>query len=295
MKVILLLCSLLVAMDSTLFSQASVILQPGHTDGKDAEIWSLRPNAVFEDDLVRGVAWTFQGTFGIVRGFLQFDLSSIPVGSVIDSAFLSLYAPHPPNMQFHSGESAAFLRRITTGWDETTVSWNHQPITTNVHQVTLPKASADYKDYLDLNVTSLVRDMIHDPLHSFGFALILQDEQKYNRISFCASEYPDETKHPKLEIYYTPPDVIEPGQGEQTDIVFLPNPCTTWMKVQLNKPIPSIRIQLLDVLGRILFDQHIDPSMPIDMSSLPAALYVVRCLDVNDKVLAKVKMIKIQE
>ena len=60
MKVILLLCSLLVAMDSTLFSQVAVILQPGHPDGKDAEIWSLRPNAVFEDDLVRGVAWTFQ-------------------------------------------------------------------------------------------------------------------------------------------------------------------------------------------------------------------------------------------
>lgn len=90
MKVILLLCSLLVAMDSTLFSQTTVTLQPGPTDGKDAEIWSLRPNAVFEDDLVRGVALTFGGTFGIVRGFLQFDLSSIPAGSVIDSAFLKI-------------------------------------------------------------------------------------------------------------------------------------------------------------------------------------------------------------
>lgn len=295
MKVILLLCSLLVAMDSTLFSQAAVILQPGHPDGKDAEIWSLRPNTVFEDDLVRGVAWTFGGTFGIVRGFLQFDLSSIPVGSVIDSAFLSLYAPHSPNMQFHSGESAAFLRRITTGWDEATVAWNHQPQSTHVHQVALPKASADYEDYPHIDVSSLVRDMISDPANSFGFMLILRDEKKYNRISFCASEYPDEAKHPRLEIYYTPPDVIEPGQGDQIDIVFLPNPCTTWMKVQLSKPIPSIRIQIIDILGRIFFDQHIDPSLPIDMSSLPAALYVVRCLDVNDKVIAKGKLIKIQD
>ena len=295
MKVILLLCGLLVAMDSTLFSQATVILQPGHVDGKDAEIWSLQPNSVFEDDLVRGVAWTFQGVFGIVRGFVQFDLSSIPEGSVIDSAFLFLYAPHSPNTQFHSGENAAFLRRITSGWDEAHVSWNDQPTTSQINQVLLPKSSAEFQDYPHINVTSLVRDMIHDPLHSFGFALNLQDEQIYNRISFCSSEYPDETKHPKLEIYYRTPDEMEPGEGEQSGIVFLPNPYTDWIKIQMSKPVPSVRIQVIDVLGRILFDQHIDPALPIDLSSLPAALYVVRCLGINDEVLGKARMVKIQK
>jgi hypothetical protein len=237
-----------------LFSQTTITLQPGHADGQDAEIWSLQPNTVYADDLVRGVAWTFQGTFGIVRGFLRFDLSSFPVGSEIDSAFLSLYSPHSPHMQFHSGESAAFLRRITTSWDDATVSWNHQPLSTSVHQVDVPKSSADYQDYPHINVTALVCDMVNDPSNSFGFMLILQDEQKYNRISFCASEYPDETKHPKLEIIYHTPGVLNPQEGVQDDIVFFPNPCSEWMKVKMKNQLPSVRIQAIDVLGRILFD-----------------------------------------
>lgn len=278
-----------------LFSQATITLQPGPTEGKDAEIWSLQPNSVYEDDLIRGLGWTFNGVYGIVRAFIQFDLSSIPAGSEIDSAFLSLYAPHSPHMQFHSGESAAFLRRITSEWDDATVSWNHQPLSTDVHQVVLPKASAEYQDYPHINVTALIHDMVHDPSNSFGFMLILQDERKYNRISFCASEYPDETKHPKLEIYYKTPDEKEPGQGEQLDIIFLPNPYTDFIKIQMSKPVPSIRLQILDVVGRVLYDQDIDPALPFDMSSLPAALYVVRCLDVNGDVLGKAKMIKIQK
>ena len=277
-----------------LFSQSTIILQPGPAEGKDAEIWSLQPNSVYEDDLVRGLGWTFNGVYGIVRAFIHFDLSSLPEGSEIDSAYLSLYAPHSPHMQFHSGESAAYLRRIISDWDDATVSWNHQPLSTDVHQVDLPKASAEYQDYPHINVTTLVRDMVNDPSGSFGFMLILQDERKYNRISFCASEYPDHTKHPKLEIYYRTSDE-EPGQGEQSDIVFLPNPYTDFIKILMSKPVPSIRLQILDVVGRLLYDQHIDPAVPFDMSSLPAALYVVRCLGANGDVLGKAKMIKIQK
>jgi len=109
-------------LNCTLLSQASVVLQPGPAEGKDAEIWSLQPNSVYEDDLVRGLGWTFNGVYGIVRAFIHFDLSSLPEGSQIDSAYLSLYAPHSPHMQFHSGESAAYLRRIISDWDDATVS-----------------------------------------------------------------------------------------------------------------------------------------------------------------------------
>ena len=474
MKLVLMILTTALFFNHSLSAQeGTIILQPGLTDGKDAEIWSLQPNSVYANNLVRAVAWTFQGDFGIVRGFLQFDLSSIPTGSIIDSAFLSLYAPDQPHAQFHSGENAAFLRRITSDWGESTVSWNDQPDATSLHQVRLPTASAEFLDYLKINVTELVQDMVFDPSTSFGFMLVLQDESIYHRISFCASEYPDPAKHPKLVIHYSPKVckslVIQPGtegkdsevfslqpddnyssstlrglswtfqgfigdirglidfdlsalphdaivesaylslfspdtsyaefhsgnntallqritspwsedevnwnnqpsttsdhqvvveassedyqdytniditqlvrdmrsepdqsfglmlrqlkeepyrrlsfcssdhenaskhpkleicysnaspKAEEEDVLFFPNPFNEWIKIKLNGQSTSARLQVIDVLGRILFDQTIDPALPIDMTYLTPGLYIIRCYSESNELLGKTKMVK---
>lgn len=474
MKLILIIVTFGILFNLDLLAQGTIILQPGLTDGKDAEIWSLKPNSVYENNLVRGVAWTFQGEFGIVRGFLQFDLSAVPPGSMIDSAYLSLYSPDPPNTQFHSGDNAAFLRRITSDWGESSVSWNDQPRVTPINQVRLSASSEDYQDFLMINVTGLVQDMVLDPSNSFGFMLILEDESIFHRLSFCASEYPDPTKHPKLIVHYSPkackslvlqpgaegkdaevfslqpdnnyssstyrglswtfqgfigdirglldfdlsalpqhatidgaylslfspdpphtefhsgnntallqritspwsedevnwnnqpstitdhqviveaslenyqdytniditqlvkdmraePDhsfglmlrqvneepyrrlsfcssdyanaskhpkleicysIGEPHTNEADDVLFFPNPFNEWIKVKLNGQATSVRLQVIDVLGRILFDQYIDPVLIIDMSYLTSGFYVIRCFNENNELLGKAKMVK---
>jgi hypothetical protein len=215
---------LLVVFNFALMAQNSVVLRPGMADGKVGEVYSLEPNTVWTNDLLKAMAWTFQGTPGTLRGLFQFDLSSVPAGSTIDSAFLSLYAPNPPNTQFHSGDNASYLRRITSGWDQATITWNNQPLSTNIHQVTLPETTDEFQDYPHINVTALVRDMVNDPLHSFGFMFMQQDETPLTRMSFCSSTYPDDTKHPQLEIYFTPPTctslVIQPGENGKDSEVF---------------------------------------------------------------------------
>ena len=77
------------------FSQDTIFLQPGSLDGKDAIIHGLDTcmNLNFgNNEQIPACAWTFGGTPGIVRGIIEFDLSSISNSAEIISAKLSLYA-----------------------------------------------------------------------------------------------------------------------------------------------------------------------------------------------------------
>ncbi len=56
------------------------------------------------------------------RGFVQFDVSSIPAGSTINSATLNLCAVLVPN-----ATRAYNVHRVTAGWAEGTITWNNQP------------------------------------------------------------------------------------------------------------------------------------------------------------------------
>jgi len=194
---------------NTGFSQASLVIQPGAGAGKDALLHGLDylTDANFYDtkEFVAN-AWTFNGVFGIVRSVVEFDLTVIPPGAAIEGAYLSLYAwDSPTSMEPHSnlsGSNACWLQRITTYWEEETVTWNNQPDVTTQNQVGIPETGDPDKDYLDIDVTALVRDMLLYPESSFGFMLKLQDENYYRRMNFCSSDHPDSLKHPKLVITF---------------------------------------------------------------------------------------------
>ncbi|MFI5134684.1 MAG: DNRLRE domain-containing protein [Chitinophagales bacterium] len=186
-------------------AQTTITLQPGAA-GKDCEVWTLSPTTNYVSNFLRGNAWTFNGPFGIERGLFQFDLSSIPNGATILSASLSLFAPDSPTTEFDfpaSGSNQAWLQRITSDWGETTVTWDNQPSTTTLNQVFLPESVSYYEDYPDINVSNLIQDMIDSPANSFGFMIKLDTETYYRRLTFCSSDYPDSSKHPKLVITYS--------------------------------------------------------------------------------------------
>jgi hypothetical protein len=56
------------------------------------------------------------------RSFVRFDISSIPVGSTINSATLTLCAVTVP-----ATTRTYEVRRVTSSWVETTLTWNLQP------------------------------------------------------------------------------------------------------------------------------------------------------------------------
>jgi len=270
----------------------TVVFQPDAV-GKDCEVFSLQPNMNYVSNLLRGNAWTFSGKPGLERGLLEFDLSSIPLEAEISTAHLSLYAPDAPSTQFHSGRNGAIIQRIISNWNESTVTWNTQPKTTLIHQVSLPPSTNPYQDYLNIDVTLLVQDMIDNPTASFGIMLKLQTEKIYRRLSFCSSDYPNPDKHPKLEICYDyHPRSVYQGNKVLSDVNIYPNPCNDWIEVKMSPYLEESRLQIVDFLGRIIYDDIIYDHIPIDISEFLPSIYVLRIISGNNEILSLTKIVK---
>jgi len=191
------------------FGQTTIVLQPDSASGKDALLHGLSSEVdknFGKNPQFAATAGTFNGEFGATRSIISFNLSQIPANAVINAAKLSLYAwDTNSGLLQHSGSNAGWLERVTSAWNEFTVTWNSQPTTTTVNRVELPISTSGTQDYLAINVTQLVSDMIANPLNSYGFMLKLQTEESYRRLNFCSSDHPIQTLHPKLEIQYTAP------------------------------------------------------------------------------------------
>jgi hypothetical protein len=192
------------------FSQTTVVLQPNADLGKDARIHNLGTYNSGNTTEFEAMAWTYNGTPGIERSLINFDLSQIPTGSHIISAKLSLFdcehsLDHHSNL---SGSNVSVLQRIISDWDENTITWETQPQTTNSNQVFLDEITSSYFDYLDIDVTALIQDMVNNPLTSFGMMFKLQTESYYRSVVFASSDHTDSSKHPKLEISFYPPTCL---------------------------------------------------------------------------------------
>jgi len=180
----------------------TITLQPGGTEGKDASVHSFYPNINFgTNQCLNAVCWTNSGTKYITRSLMQFDLSSIPAGSIVTDAKLSLYfleAWSGMEQSSLSGSNETVLRRITQNWDESTVVWANQPTFTTINQVSLPQSTNPYQDYTDIDVTTLVNDMIN--FENYGFELQLKTEDYYRAVSFASSDYTTVIKRPLLVV-----------------------------------------------------------------------------------------------
>ncbi|MBN2534791.1 MAG: DNRLRE domain-containing protein [Spirochaetales bacterium] len=137
-----------------------------------------------------------------MRSLISFDFSSIPAGAAITDAKLYLYGVDHYNYTI-SGNSgyktnACWVRRITSPWSESTVTWNTMPQTTDNHRVSIPDSTSPTQNYV-LNVTALVKDILNNR-NSDGFHLMLKVEQHYARMVFASREHEDSSRHPKLVI-----------------------------------------------------------------------------------------------
>jgi gliding motility-associated-like protein len=189
----------------TILAQQSIIIQPGPNEGKDAKVWSLQPNTNFANHpLIKANAWTWGGEFGIERTYIEFDLSVIPPNADISAAYLSLYYHYLPDNpeQTHSGDNWTTLKRVVSQWNENTITWANQPGVTELNKVILYPTTGPQVDFIDIEVTQLVIDMLNSPQNSFGFQLKIQNEQTYRRVGLSTSDHPVPSRWPKLEIIF---------------------------------------------------------------------------------------------
>lgn len=189
------------------YSQITIVLQPGPDDGKDAYTSFLAgtTNTGDHQSLVAH-AWTNGGIPGKARSFLAFDLASIPTNATVISAALSLFHNPTDNTQsfdYHTGDNEFYIQRIINSWHENSITWNNQPNTTGANQVTVPPSSSPTQDYLDIDVTEIVKDMIDSPMGNHGLMIRMVDEINYYRcVLYASSDHSNADLHPKLVVSF---------------------------------------------------------------------------------------------
>lgn len=255
--------------------------RPGFEEGIDAYLRSLTPNTNYgEHPDFSATAWTFGGQYVAVRNLLFFDLFSIPQNAVVSSAKLSLYSYNSPWNGSHStmsGSNEAYLSRVISSWNEYAVTWNTMPTITTQNHVYLPATLYAIQDYIDIDVTLLVQDMLADPFNSYGFMMQLITEQFYRRMLFASSDHADSTLHPKLEVCFTYTAGLKGAEDPHTlQVRCYPNPARDILTVE-NTTGKEIRMKIVNSIGEPVFQGHSDATpISLDLSTFPAGMYMIR-------------------
>lgn len=258
-------------------------LQPDPVDGKDAFVHglpSLSTNNWGSNEQLCAAAWTFNGDPGVVRSLIDFDLPVLPANAVVTSAELSLYSIDNENgFGYHSslsGPNEAWVERITGPWSESTVNWNTQPVTTATNRISLSTSTSPTQNYLDLNVTQLVKDMYQNPANSYGFMIKLQNESYFRRMNFCSSDHPNASKRPKLKVCYSILSSIDPAAEASLSFSVFPNP--SGGIITLNLPdygTNQFNVSIVSMSGQMMYQAGILSGVTtINLSHLATGIYI---------------------
>lgn len=188
---------------------------------------------------IDAIAWSAGSSF-VSRSVFNFDLSSIPSGSTVISAYLSMWGDtNTSNTQGDdplSGSNAWLIQRVTSSWASNTVTWNTQPSTTTVDEISMPQSTSKYEIFNNINVTNLAQDIINNNPNNNGLLIKLSTESQYRSMVFCSSQYKDSTQRPLLVITYQPdtntgggsPDTCINLSVTQEDYLHSLNPTTNY-------------------------------------------------------------------
>jgi hypothetical protein len=263
------LAAVVVSFAST--AQTTLTLQPDAAAGKDAAIISCASCGYSGRNFGSAtencaVSWTKSGTEYKIRSLVRFDLASIPSGAEIVSATLSLYCARGGEEGNHFGffgSNKAWIERVTSPWNENTVTWETQPATSSRNRVLVSGSTSVTQNYTGINVQTLVQEIVDDPSRNFGFMIRLQGETVYRKLVFASSDHPTAALRPKLSVVYR---VTEPAQvaeaPSETGVSFtqilkiFPNPAREAVNIAINSSNDDLAfVSIYDLSGREMADQ----------------------------------------
>lgn len=215
------------------------------------------------------------------RAVIDFDLSQIAPGSIIDSALISLYAfnghSNPILQAGHFGNNSVTLRRTIEQWNENTATWNNQANATTLNEVILPMSDSANQDYINVDVTALVQDMVNNPSSSFGFKMQLVNEQKSRSLSFHSKDGADTTKYPTLRVIVNCSEPLN-VKAPQTNSNFLvyPNPSSNQINVKF-ETTDARHLYIYSVDGKLIQSIACNTQLTqIDVSSYSKGIYLLQ-------------------
>ncbi|MBL0017669.1 MAG: DNRLRE domain-containing protein [Bacteroidetes bacterium] len=220
------------------------------------------------------------------RALIGFDLSDLPTTTVINSAKLNLYALGATGvLPGHDGTAnATEIRRVPVAWDQTQVTWDNQPSLGTLVTI-LPQSTSPTQDYLDIDVTQAVREMIAFPQNNHGFLLKLVTELEQNAMLFHSINSGDPSKAPKLVLDIDCSSIVGVEEKKVVDFALFPNPTTNSVHFRGTMDADGkVEFKIYDLSGRQLAIQDAGiinaGSHTLDISTLitdqPAGIYIVR-------------------
>lgn len=287
------------AFPAVMKAQDTIVLQMDPS-GKDAALANCVPcgynNSNFGNAVELGaIAWTNGGNPSNMRGVFQFFFPQAVYERGIQSATLSLYHTPTTNNVGHStssGSNVSYLERITTPWQENTVTWDTQPTTTATNRVTLPASTSSTQDYPEIDVTQLVADMLADSANSHGFMLRLETESYYRSLKFGSGDEPDPANRPRLTLVISAVSVNE--IESIASISIYPNPSQGVFTVYAEQAGASEgMIMVHNMLGETVYSKQISPSNgvvkeSIDLSGNAKGIYFAEYTSGGKKIVKKI-------
>jgi hypothetical protein len=191
-----------------------LVLQPGPKEGMDAMISNLEPDKNF------GGYPYFEATFlpeqvltvmRSNRSLIWFDQSQLPESVYIKKATLQLHfdipIPWDSTIMTMAGPTgfiacSGVLQQVTTPWEESSVTWNNQPKSTELNQVFIYPFIQN-SNFIEVDVTNLMSRPNDYSYPNYGMIFKLFPEGSGSGFRFTSSDYPDSTMWPKLTIQYT--------------------------------------------------------------------------------------------
>jgi hypothetical protein len=180
----------------------------------DAFIDQADPNTNFGAEPVMLVGWS-SDEIATRYSLLQFDLSFIPHGAIIDTADLLVHMNHS-----EPWDAGIRLYRVTSPWSEDTVTWNSTPSVGGLYATANVGTAAGWYTW---SVTSLVQEWVYTPTSYPNHGLMLQGPTLDHLKEFSTREG---GAPPILQVNYFPPSetLVFGMQGDNpfvvTDVVY---------------------------------------------------------------------------
>jgi hypothetical protein len=199
----------------TYAAETQFVIQPGPGAAKECTVGAAELGDFAKPgELLSGGSSGFLGNV-LDRGFLQFDLSSIPATAQVTEASIGLYywESSPTNGLYLSGDIGAY--NVLGNWDQSTITWGNQPAIAGGPESINTVPGYKTNSFLYWTATDLVQGWLNGSIHNYGVVLMDTNEPTYEGIKWFASAgwtagsaglTVTSDQYPKLRITYWDPN-----------------------------------------------------------------------------------------